>query len=234
MIFMRTIIIVDQMIEYIDEIKDMILTMKEKFNIVHYTHIPTFLQELNNYPEYSIFIINILLINANGIDLAQTIIQAIKGSQIIFVSDSLEKATEVYEVDHCYFIYKPQLAYRLPFAIHKALEIIHQAQKSISLILKDRILVVQCGDIVYVERSRRYTYIHCLHETIKTSLMIYEVYKKLPDEFVRCHHNYIVNMYYIKEYEKDKFYLMNDLIIPISRSYHLTVREQFHQYLIKT
>jgi two-component SAPR family response regulator len=56
----------------------------------------------------------------NGIDFASKINQIAPSCIIIFISNYLNYATEVYDVAHVYFILKSELNERLPRALEKA------------------------------------------------------------------------------------------------------------------
>lgn len=232
---MQTIVIVDDLIEHIHQIEDIIQHTFTNIKIETYTNPQNLLKNLEHYQEHTIFILDIMLDKINGIDLAQTILHVIKHAQIIFISSYLEKATDVYDVEHCYFVYKPELTRRLPLAIHKALDYIEQAHQTLVIQLKEKTQIINTQDIEYLERDKRTTYIHCQHEIIKTSMKLSEFISILPSMFVRCHNSYIVNLNHIKEYKREHFILNNNdyTIIPISRAYHQNVKEQFHKHISK-
>lgn len=230
---MYTIAIVDDKKEHIQQMKKIILEMKTSFQMKEYTQPEHFLQEIESFPKNTIFILDIMLNQINGIDIATHILQIHPLAQIIFISSYLEKATEVYEVDHCYFVYKPEMENKLSNAIHKAIDKMESLKKTLHVQLKDKIKIISLCDIIYFERDKRTTYIHCLHEQIKTGIKIDEFLNFLPSSFVRCHHSYIINLDTVTEYKRDHFLLMNQIVIPISRSYYQNTKRQFNQYLLQ-
>lgn len=229
---MRTIVILEDNEEHCKQIKNIILQMNENFKILTYSNPEKFIKDLESFPNYTIFILDIMLNKANGIDIANLLWHSQTGASVIFVSSYLEKATEIYEVNHCYFVYKPELKIRLPMAIHKAIYMIIQSQKKLSVQLKDCIRIINFGTILYVERKKRQTYIHCEKETIKTSLRVNDIAKKLPDYFLRCHNSYIVNLNYVTAYERERFIVAEEYAAPISRAYSHQVRKEFHDFLL--
>lgn len=229
---MYTIVILEDNKEHSTQIKNIILQMDEDFEIHIYSNTELFLKDIESFPNYTIFILDIMLNKANGIDIAHLLWNTKIGPHIIFISSFLEKATEVYEVNHCYFVYKPQLEIRLPMAIHKVIFMIKQAKKKLVIQLKDRIRIIPFGTILYVERKKRYTYIHCEDETIKTTLKINDIAKKLPPYFLRCHNSYIVNLNYVTSLERERFIIANEFFTPISRAFSYQVRKQFHDFLM--
>lgn len=229
---MRTIVILEDNEEHYIQMKKIILQMSEDFKILTYSNTDKFLKDIELFPNYSIFILDIMLNKANGIDIANTLCKTKIGPNIIFVSSYLEKATEVYEVNHCYFIYKPELKIRLPIAIRKALSIIMQSQQKLTVQLKDCIKIIYFVTILYVERKNRYTFIYCTNETIKTLLKVNDIVKEFPDYFLRCHYSFIVNLNYVTALEREHFIIADKFVAPISRAFAYQVRKEFHDYLL--
>ena len=230
---MYTITILDDIKEHIHEMKKIILEMNQSFKINEYIDFKQFFQDINSFQNNTIFILDIMLNQINGIDVASYILQIHPHAQIIFISSYLEKATEVYEVDHCYFVYKPEMESKLPNAIDKAIDRIESSKKTLHVQLKDKVKIINLCDIIYLERDKRTTYIHCLNEQVKTGIKIDEFLVSLPSSFVRCHHSYIINLDAVTEYKRNHFLLMNQIMIPISRSYYQNTKLQFNQFLLQ-
>lgn len=232
---MKNIIIIDDILEHTKQMENIINGMTEKFTINSYSHPSDILNNINTIEPNSIFILDILLENMNGINLAHLILNKAPNACIIFISSYLEKATEVYDVPHCYFVYKPEMKKRLPLAIKKAIQSIDDANKKLIVNLKDKTQLISIDDINYFERNKRTTYIHCHNETIKTSIKINDFITQLPETFVRCHNSYIVNLNSVSEFCRENFILnnKNNSLIPISRAYRQDVKEKFHKFLMK-
>lgn len=230
---MQNIIIIDDMKEHIQYIQDIINTMNHQFQIQTFLDIHDVLLHMDQFPDHSIIIIDILLKNHSGIELAKELNQLHKNFQIIFISSYLEKATEVYETNHCYFVYKPESKKRLPMAIEKAIHQIIESQKVLTISLKDKTKIILLNDIMYIERIQRYSYIYTVHETIKTAQKIKDLLEQLPLQFIRTHNSYIINAYYVSEIKRTHVILNNQQPIPISRAHQLKLKKQFHEFLVE-
>lgn len=232
---MKNIVIIDDLSEHMTQMETIIMQMNEDFIIKKYNNPQLLHENITSFPIDTIFIIDILIGEVNGIEFAKEILEKLADAHIIFISSYLEKATEVYEVDHCYFVYKPEMTKRLPLAIHKALNNIQLSHQILSIQLKDKIKIIQTKDIYYLERHKRTTYIYCQDEVIQTALKLKDLLPSLPFPFIRCHNSYIVNLDMVSECKRTYIILHNNDInpIPISRAYHQSVKETFHKYLLK-
>ena len=230
---MNKIVILDDEKKAIIELTEIIDQLKiPNLDISCYHDVDTLIKDIKLFPSYTIFLLDIVLPQSNGIEIAKYINNNILGAAVIFISSYLAKAPEVYETDHCYFVYKPQLKQRLALALNKAMEAINNNKSSIVLKLKDCSLIIPCYNIYYLERDRRTTKIF---EKEKNTSAYYDLdyfLSILPKNFVRCHRSYIVNLSKVISISRNEFTLDNSCIVHISRSYQKAVHEAFHLYLL--
>ena len=233
MITMQSIIIVDDMNEHIQYIKNIIQDMSYSFRIQTFHNIQAFQSQIQQFDDDAIIIMDILLGQNDGIELAKQLNQLQRHFQIIFVSSYLEKATLVYDTKHCYFVYKPEARQRLPMAILKAMQNTQNEKRVLAIDLKDGTTCILLKDILYIERIQRYSYIHTPYEVIKTSLKIKDLLQQLTLPFIRTHNSYIINAQYVKELKRIHVILQNQQSIPISRAYQEHLKQQFHLFLMQ-
>lgn len=230
---MCRIVILDDLQDEIDIISS---TIKK-----HYPHIEiqsyTTIKDMENHidPQYQsyIFILDIFLKNEDGIS-AGKVIENIFSKHlppIIFISASIDVATEVYEVEHIYFIHKPQLEQKIDKAIQKAQNIL---EKSIlKLELKNKKVIIFLQDIIYIERMSRYSYVHTQDEVIKTAMNMSDLLSQLSSDFVRSHTSYIINFNYVKEISRHEIILSNEISIPVSRPYIAKIKEKYQDFIVE-
>lgn len=229
---MHNIVIIDDMKEHIDRILPFLNTYPDQ-SIKTYQSVHEFSNDIHDFSDDTLFILDICIGENDGIALAKTIIEIYPSSQIIFISSFLDKALEVYEVNHCYFIYKPQLEHYLPIAFAKAMDNMEDEQKYLSLQLKDKVMIIKFKDIIYIERNKRNTFIHTVNETIKTAINLNVLFEQLPSYFIRSHNSFIFNIKCAKEIKRTTVILNEGITIPVSRRYQNEVKKTLHQYLIK-
>ncbi len=179
--------------------------------------------------QYDLALLDISMQYLNGVEVAKKLNISNPTCKIIFITSYLNYATEVYDSRHINFILKSQLEQRLPKALAKAFEQIEGEQtESILLQLKSRTLRILQKDIIYIERIKRISTIHCPEQVLTTYESIPELAKKLTRQsFERCHNSFIVNMLFIKEIKRTELSLEDGTVIPISRAYAKNLNESF-------
>lgn len=164
-----------------------------------------------------------------GIEAAKRINELAPMCQVIYLTNYLQYAVEVYKTDHVWFVLKEQLVQRLPELFEKLALIEKSRRAQVVLTVRDGSVVkVPCASVLYLERRERIT-------RIVTKRATYEVRDKLPDvlaklpasTFARCHNSYAVNMPYVAEIHASDLVLDGGAKILVSRSYQKRFRERY-------
>lgn len=209
------------------------LKLSFQYNLVSFSETKEMIEYCENRFDHFIFLLDVILQNDDtGIDAAKYINQHFSKSYIIYITAYLEKACEVYDTEHCYFIYKPQMDTYLEKAILKAIATYYHENQEISVKTKEGQMNLFVNQIMYIERIKRYSLIRYQNQIIKTSTPLDEFLKKLPNAFKYCHSCYLVNLNQVKIKSKNEFVMKDKSIIPIARGYRQRIDEDFHQYLI--
>ena len=92
-----------------------------------------------------------------------------------------------------------------------------------------RIVKVSISDIRYVEAMSEYLKVHLESEPkpIITLLSMKKMEERLPDNFMRIHRSYIVNLTKIQEVNKNRIIMDADTYLPIGDMY----KDTFQQYI---
>ena len=181
-----------------------------------------------------IFLMDIVLDNGeDGIDLARYIHRLEPGSPVVFMSAFLEKACEVYEVDHCFFIYKPEKEKWLRAALAKAIRLLDKCASPLVIHDGTAIHRLNPSSILCIERVRRCTFVTCRNRVLKAREDLQELLEKLPDSFVQCHRSYVVNFAMTSAFYGTEFEMTNGLRIPVSRARQQEIREAYTAFLLK-
>lgn len=191
------------------------------------------LEDKANINEDAIILMDIVLPKISGVDIAKKINKHVKHAVIIFISAYIEKALEVYDATHCYFVLKTELSKRLPDALTKAQEVICKDKEKLSLFLKDRTVVLSLSDIIYIERIKRVSYVYCVTQCYQCSNSLQDLSEYLTSSFMQTHCSFVVNSEYVQEYKRDCFVLINGRVIPISRAYSKSVKGKFQDFLME-
>lgn len=213
-------------------LKNILSHYRLDMTIQEYTNDESFFDHLSSFPDYSIFLMDIVLPHHDGIELAKKINETIKGSVIIFITGYIQKAADIYDANHCYFIYKPDLEKRLPIALDKAMNEIKLFKQSLLIRVQGNTIILSLNDIIYFERHLRKTVIYLTYKKIETYESFSSLQPKLTTHFLECHRSFIINLDKVKEYHRDHFIMCNDMNIPISRSHEKKTKQDFQKYLV--
>ena len=168
---------------------------------------------------FDVALLDIVLDDESGIDLGVYLRQKMPETRTIFISGYQSKVAEIFfSVSPFGFIDKPIK----PEVLFRYLKMVKEDKNSLDACFayteKGHGKRIRYRDIIYVESNRERILIntvdYCFHVWKKLS----EVEDDFPDYFVRCHKSYLVNMKYIRNYEKQIFTLVNGREISISRS----------------
>ena len=110
-----------------------------------------------NYAPDAAFL-GVTLRDGDGIALAQKLNRLVPACRIIFLSDSLRDATELYRADHVWFILHEELERRIGPALEKALSLQEFGHdRAILIRSKGRACLIPLDKLLYLERDGRKT-----------------------------------------------------------------------------
>lgn len=174
-----------------------------------------------------IAVLDIRMDGVDGIELAKKLNKIAPGCKIIFLTNFLDYATEVYEADHIYFVLKSDMDHRLEPALQKALKT-PITSSCIQIKHAKSTFLISVDQILFLERKGRKTRIKTETEEFWTTQTPQELLTDIPPEaFIRCHQSYWIRTTKILAMKNNDFYLPNDFHIPLSRTYRLEARTQF-------
>lgn len=170
----------------------------------------------------------------NGISLSGRINKIAPLCQIIYLTDFLEFAPEVYETEHCYFVLKKNMQIMLPLAAEKAIRLYERERQNsfIELVSDGKKQYLRLREIICMEKEGRQLHIYTTRGNYYTYLSLKTVARRCSGQMVRCHGSYIVNLHYVKHYGKEKMTLANGMQIPIGRTYQEHTKNAYLNYWV--
>jgi len=182
--------------------------------------------------------IDLLLLDLNlkgrsGFDLLKNNLAA--AYHTIIISAYADKAIEAFEYGVLDFIAKPFTAERLEKSLARLLE---NSQRSyygcryLSIKKMGSIELLEISDIAYIQAEGHYSLIKLTKKNNSTALHaknIEKIMQLLPENFLRVHRSYIVNMNLVKkliieEGSRYSIVLNNDAVVPIGRTKYQSVK----------
>lgn len=188
---------------------------------------------LNDREGIDVLFLDIELQNEeNGIEIAKIINQQWEHCQIVYLTNYLFYAVDVYETLHTYFMLKEKFADYIETIFEKVLHGLKQSEKQlIYSLIKRGTLVLAPEDILYYERIRRVTVLETTKGTFEIWDKLDSILENLPEkDFVRCHISYIVYFPAVMEMQSNSFLMKNGEQVPISRGYTKAVRQAFLEW----
>ncbi len=170
--------------------------------------------------------------NLNGIQLAAKINQIAPNCIIIFVSNYIKFATEVYDVNHVYFVLKSEADKRLPKALEKAYNVYLKANSGfLCFNYQNTKYRIAFSDILCIESTGRYLCVTTAIATYKYIDSLKNVKNTSPDFHVQCHKSFLVNLNHIKEVNRTNCILTNNINIPVSYTYYKTFSDSYLKFI---
>lgn len=208
-------------------------SLQVETEIFTYTSGKQLVNELHKFSQSCIFLLDIILIDENGIDIAKEINKVKMKSSIIFITAYIHLVTDIFDTRHVYFVLKSDLEYRLGIALQKALEQQNQNKMTIALQEGADEVILHVEDIIYIERELRITHVHMDDGIEKTSLKLNTIHNCLPSHFQRCHNSFIVNLKRVIRVNRKELILKDGVTIPVSRAYYIKVKQKVEEFIIK-
>ena len=164
----------------------------------------------------------------SGIELGQIINGENPRTQLIFISQYLEYASDVYSTKHTYFIYKNRLNEYLPAALDAALKNLQTDKEPfLTVKIKQSHHRIPVNDILFLERNLRETFIYTKSETYTVRDKLNILQQQLPDFFVCCHRSFLVNLHAVSRLQHTEITLTTGQQIPVSRAHYEDVKKSF-------
>lgn len=187
---------------------------------------------INTLPAYQIFIICIdsKCPTFDWRRLSRELRKTKSLSKIVFISDRLEDAEEIFEYCPYYFLYRPNLEYRLSQFVEKAFSGIRSGERKL-FTTKLIQYAVNYDDIVFCEHVQRKTQVVCDRFTINVSEKLTNILEDLPKAFIQTHSSFIVNMDHVRGIGKNGCTMDNGIIVPVSRSRYAKTIDSFKKYI---
>lgn len=189
-------------------------------------------ENLQGYAEKQIVVfMRIHMMQQNrGIELSKEINEKYPGVLVVFLEEMKEYTSEIYEADHGYFMAVDQMEKSLPILFQEILPMrMKKNSYWIGLRCGYKVVRVAQEEILYFERNLRKTIVHMKSgELLETAEKLSGLLERLnPQEFVRCHNSYIVNLKEVEEIQGKEICMKQGLRLNISRAYLSDVKKSF-------
>ena len=190
------------------------------------------LLEYKDTPLDAVFL-DIELGRKNGIFVAKKLNKTKPNCQIIYMTNYLHYATEIYNPEHIWFVVKKHFQDKVGEIISRILrEFESKTSRIVLKTLKNEVISIVPSDIYYLEREKRGTRVVTVWDEYHVKERMSDIVPQLSElDFSQCHNSYVVNFRHVKELQKDMYILYGEAdkeqIVQISRRYVQKTREDF-------
>ena len=182
--------------------------------------------------QYDLFLLDILMEERNGIQLAQALRQRGYRGKLIYITVSRDYAIDGYKVKADDYLLKPVEKDTLDQAIGRVLPRL----ETVLLETTGGMKILQLQQILYAESTGHYVLIQLgdKGEPLRLRATLLQVQQKLgAEKFVRCHKGYLVNLAQVREVRvsTSQILLHGGDAIPLGRQYRYEVQKAVVQYV---
>ncbi len=197
-----------------------------------YMNAETLHNQLEAQPKlYDVLILDILLGDENGIQLAKTLRDTGYTNSILFVTSSKEFSLEGYSVYPIHYLIKPLQKDALREVLLRDYEKNYRPA-SISIPIKGGLTHLAVDSVLYIESLARVVIIHTKNRDMEVTMPLREVWKLLPPgTFAQCHKSFLVSMGQIRDLTRMAVDLKSGQSLPVGRVYYEDVLSAFTEYL---
>jgi len=185
---------------------------------------------LTSENEYEIIFLDHKMEGIDGLETAKILRERNIDSTIIFLTSFPHFVFEAFEVDTFRFFRKPLDKTELYKALDDYFEK-SRGNRPILIQIGREKLCIQSNDIVYLEADNKKCYVHLIDDKLHLPKMMAFIAKLLPgNDFIKVHKAFIVNMYFVSNYDSEYIYLKNGGCANMSRNYVAAFKDAYRLY----
>lgn len=219
--------------EDLENLRSILYQTKISSDITVYTSAETLLFDMESgQKQFDPFFLDIYLPGLNGVEAAHRIRMTDENSLLVFLTSSEDFYREAFDLYAFHYLLKPIEQTELAEVMQKAVKRINRPEEMLQISFRRQTILLKQMEIMYI-----CSYSHVLYFHMKDGQK-YTSYDKLdtlepqlmPEQFVRCHKSFLVNLFYVDKMTPEGFYI-GDTLISISRSCAKRAKESYHNHL---
>lgn len=207
------------------------------FSIDIFNDSPRFYNNLREN-EYDIYFLDVEMPEITGIDLAKEIRTFDNKAFIVFLTSYSQYMKEVFKVNTFDYLLKPINHTELKNTLDRICKIIDSTFNYFTYTKGADVYRITFNDIIYFEKSGRYTILHGTTIKDKFIMKTEELMHKLDYSFIQIHKSFVINSKYIEVVKNDfvqcqltDWYLLESIQLPLGRKYKTQAREHIFNIL---
>ena len=188
-----------------------------------YANGESFLAASYNGQPYAALFIDIELPGLSGMDIAKAVRKNGYMGMIVFTTSHEQFVYEGYEVEAFRYLLKPVKDSDIQACVKRIL----QDKNKCSLVFSfgKKQYSIEYDEIIYISCCGHYITIHTKQEEYEWKYSLKELEPSLPEQFVRCHRSFIINLEYLRKIERKQLLMKDGAEIDIAPGYLDRVRQ---------
>ncbi len=167
---------------------------------------------------WDILLLDIEMGGMDGVSLARRLRKEGDPVQVVFLTGFPDFLAEGYEVSALHYLMKPIRPEKLFSVLDRAVGLLGRAEPTLVLQGAGEALRLKISQIQYVEAFAHSVTIVTDTEPLSLRIPISQLEQRLPEQFLRCHRSYLVNLQHIAKLSKTQVTLDSGVSLPLSRS----------------
>lgn len=184
---------------------------------------------------FDMIFLDIQMGGMDGISTARELRRRNADTVLIFITGIREAVFDAFDVSAFHYLLKPVNERKFAEVFRRAEEVCRRrGQEPLVIRTGGKSLTLERKDILYLESRGRKAEIHRKAnpaETIEIYANMDELEEQLGENFYRCHRGYLVNLAYIREYDRESIRLANGESIYLSRRKYDEFVKAYMHYL---
>lgn len=180
--------------------------------------------------KYDLIFLDIEFTGRSGVEVGSFIRDRVQDEkvQIAYISGKTKYALELFEYHPINFLIKPFTEADVQKIIDKFILIDNQDEDNFEFKVRGQSYKLKLSEIMYFSSCGRKTTIHTKTESIEFYDSLDRIYSCIKNnKFLYVHKSYIVNYCYIKKMEYQQLRLLDETVIPISKTRRTEIRKMF-------
>lgn len=222
----------DTLMKIRSELQKFTCSGEEHFFVAYFNHVEALLMEISGGNLFDVYLLDIEMTYMDGISLAKKIRKEQEDTYIVFITAYLKYAIEGYAVKAYQYIPKEEMEEKLNATIKMIENELRQKESTYIVIeTNSRYEKVLCQDIYYIYKEAKNAIFITKKGKTQIRMTLQDVYSRLgQDEFIYIDRSYIVNIRYIKKFQKQTILMTNEEILPVSRPHAAQVKAEIGRY----
>lgn len=192
--------------------------------------------EGGNGNDYDVVLMDIVMGDRTGIELANEYLVRHQRSKMIFITGHAEMSPEIFSSRPVGLVHKPIKDYKLFETIDRAIKLHGEDHgEYVRIETKSQIYNIAISEIRYVESKGHYLNIYTSNNMDSINMKLSDLEKMVEgikdSAFIRCHQSFCVNARYISNFSNNSIVLTDGTVIPVSRNKQTKAKEVFLDYI---